>query len=40
MFCPNWIVHDEEEKVELDSQVDMNTIIHDITFEMNDKKII
>ena len=38
MFCPNWIVHDEEEKVELDCKVDMNTIIHDITYEMNDKR--
>ena len=38
MFCPNWIFRNEEEKVELDCKVNMNTIIHDITYEMNDKR--
>ena len=38
MFCPNWIIHDEEEKLELYCKVDMNTIIHNITYEMNDKR--
>ena len=36
----DWIVSDKEEKVVLDSKGDMNTIIHQITFEMNDKRYL
>ena len=34
----NWIVSDKVEKVELDCKGDMNTIIHDITYKINDKR--
>ena len=36
MFVYNWIVSDNEEKVEFDRKVEMNTIIHDITHITND----
>ena len=38
MFCPNWIICDEEENIKLDCKVDMNTIIHDITYEIHEKR--
>ena len=36
----NWIVSDKEEKVELYRKGDMNTVIHDITYKMNEKRLL
>ena len=38
MFFSNWIVSDNKEEVELDCKGDMNTVIHDITDEMNGER--
>ena len=39
MFFSNWIVSDKEEKEYFDWNGDMNTMIHDIMYRMNDKYI-
>ena len=35
MLYPNWIVHDKEQKVEVDCKSDMKAFINDITYEHN-----